>query len=470
MTPEKKLKIIPWIVGLGLFIENIDITVINTSLPEIAHSLHTDPLDLKIGITSYLLTLTALIPISGYIADRIGTKKTFLLAIAIFMLGSAVCGFANSLNLLVAGRLVQGAGGAIMAPVGRLILVKTFAQSKFVQAFSYVVIVGQMATVIGPIVGGLTTNFFNWRFIFFVNIPIGIFALVMVSLLFDNIKEVIIPRFDWVGFLLFSLASSFIILPLTLLTQKESVNFIEYYFLIFGVFLLGLYLFYSKKVLNPIINLNLFKLRTYRLSSIGNIISRSAIGGIPFMLPLLFQLNFGFSVLKASEFLLPYGVGFLSAKFILKKILNFFGFKKVLLLNTLILSTLLLVFSTFNTHTNIIFLIVILYVFGSLTSLHFSCMSILNYTDIKKESLSQATSLSSVIQQFSLGLSVCLVAGCLVFFDHTPANDDYIPLYAFKYTFYFLSSIMICACLCFMRLYNTDGDQVLNRSTKTEQA
>lgn len=470
MSPEKKLKIIPWVVGLGLFIENIDITVINTSLPEIAYSLQTDPLDLKIGITSYLLTLTALIPISGYIADRIGTKKTFLLAIAIFMFGSLVCGFATNIHTLVAGRLIQGGGGAIMAPVGRLILVKTFSRAKFVQAFSYVVIVGQMATVIGPIVGGITTNFFDWRFIFFVNIPIGIFALIMVKILFENIKSLDVPRFDWIGFFIFSAASSFIILPLTLLTQKESVSFVEYYFLIFGTFLLGLYFLYSKKISNPIINLNLFKIRTYRLSSIGNIISRSAIGGIPFMLPLLFQLNFGFSVLQASEFLLPYGIGFLSAKFILKKILNLYGFKKVLLSNTLLLSSLLLIFSTFNTHTSIILLIIILYVFGSLTSLHFSCMSILNYTDIEKEQLSQATSLSSVIQQFSLGLSVCMVAGCLVFFDRTPSDDDFIPLYAFKYTFYFLSSCMFCACLCFMRLYQTDGDQVLNRTPKTEQA
>lgn len=466
MFKKSKLEWVPWVVGLGLFIENIDITVINTSLPEIARSLNTDPLDLKIGITSYLLTLAMLIPISGYIADRIGTKKTFSLAIAIFMFGSVICGMATSLSSIILGRLIQGAGGAIMAPVGRLILVKMFPRSEFVQAFSYVVIVGQIATAIGPILGGVITNYIDWRFIFFLNIPVSIIALILVNLCIENVKTEKKVKFDFIGFLLFGIATTLVLLPLTIITQRGAVNSIEYYLLGIGILSFLLYYFYSKKIEYPAIELQLFKTRTYRLSSIGNIISRTAVGGVPFMLPLLFQLNFGLHVLQASLFLLPYGFGFLCAKFVLKRLLNKFGFKKMLISNTLFLSGMLIVFAGINVDTNVQLINILIFIFGGLSSLQFSYMSILNYVDIEWDKLSKATSLSSVIQQLSMGFGVCLVAGSLVFFDSS-AETELIPLAAFQYTFYILSILMFLALFCFIRLRTSDGIQVLNR-VKTE--
>lgn len=464
MLPENRLKFAPWVVGLGLFIENIDVTVINTSLPEIARSILTDPLDLKIGITSYLLTLAMLIPISGYIADRIGTKKTFSLAICIFMFGSFICGFATNLASIIIGRLIQGAGGAIMTPVGRLILVKMFPQSKFVQAFSYVVIVGQIGTVIGPVVGGLITNYIDWRFIFFINIPIGIIALILANFFIPNIKTTEISPFDEIGFLIFGLATSLIILPLTLLTQRTTVNPLEYYLLLLGLCFFILYYFYSKRIAYPVIDLSLFNVRTYRLASFGNMLSRSAVGGIPFILPLLFQLNFNLSALYASLFLLPYGVGFLSVKFVMKMLLNRYGFRKVLIVNTCGISTMLFVFSAIDSHVNIIVLDIVIFILGMMSSLQFSCLSILNYVDVERNKLSKATSLSSVIQQLSLGIGVCIVAGSLVFFDPVTVNDNHIPLEAFKCTFWILSGLMICALLIFVRLRNDDGNQVLKKT------
>ena len=251
MASNTNLKYIPWIIGFGLLMENIDISIINTAIPQMAISLRCNPISLKIGITSYLLTLAAFIPISGYVADKYGGRNTFFCAMLVFLFGSFCCGFAHSIEELVLGRLIQGVGGAMMAPVGRLILIKTHTKAQLIKAFSSLTMLGQAGAAVGPVLGGILSGYISWRSIFFVNIPFGIVALMLIQRYIPNSKAHADDRFDFLGFGIFAIAAGLISFSTALISENSHFAQLYYYMLLAGVVVMGLFYFHSKTTKYP---------------------------------------------------------------------------------------------------------------------------------------------------------------------------------------------------------------------------
>ncbi|MDF1653839.1 MAG: MFS transporter [Coxiellaceae bacterium] len=447
----KKLRYLPWIVGFGMLMETLDVTVINTAIPQMSRSLLVDPISLKIAITSYLLSLAAFMPVSGYIADRIGTKVTFAWAMIVFMLGSILAGCSVSVPMLVIGRVVQGVGGAMMTPVGRLILLKSFPKSDFAKAFSLYTIFGQLGPALGPVVGGALTTAISWRLVFFINVPLGLIALFFIYYFIDNQKASDKKSFDYLGFVLFGLALALLIFALTLLTEPGIQRWIEILMLLLSVVLFTIYYFHYKRAVHPVVNLALFRTPTFRVAVLGSLIVRCAIGAIPFLLPLLFQLGFGMSAFHSGLLLLPYGVALICAKPLVSPLIQYFGYKKLLIVNPIIISACLFGLITFTATAPVEWMVALIFITGFFCSLQFTFMNTLNFVDIKVQDKSAATSVSSVMQQFAMSLGVCVAAGLLLLFGGGE-QTHYVNPEVFRYVWLALGFIPLLSLIVFSQL------------------
>lgn len=460
MLQASNLKYIPWIIGLGLLMENIDISIINTAIPQMAISLGCNPISLKIGITSYLLTLAAFIPISGYMADKYGAQNTFFWAMLVFLFGSLCCGFAHSIWELVFGRLIQGAGGAMMTPVGRLILIKTHTKAQLVKAFSSLTMLGQAGVAIGPVLGGALSGSISWRSIFFVNIPFGILALRLIKRYIPNTKADMNDKFDFFGFGIFAIAAGLISFSTSLISDNNDFARVYYYMLLIGVVVMGIFYLHSKAAMHPSLKLDLFRVRTFRIAVLGSLVMRISIGGIPFLLPLLLQVGYNYTPLESGLTVLPYGVAMVLAKPLVKKCLAQYGFKNMLTINPIIMAILLMVLAFATQNLNIYFVLLIVFLLGFFSSMQFTYMNLLNFVDIEKADDSKATSLSSVMQQLSMSFGVSTSAALLSGFN-IPILGSAIKIVAFRDTFILLSIICFSTLLIFRLLKHTDGKSIL---------
>ncbi|HVY13378.1 MAG TPA: MFS transporter, partial [Alphaproteobacteria bacterium] len=289
----------PLIIATALFMENLDGAVIATALPAIARSLHTDPLRLNFAITSYLFSLAVFIPLSGWMADRFGARTVFRAAIGVFTLSSIACGLSQTLWQLVAARLVQGLGGAMMVPVGRLVLLRTVPKNQLVSAMAWLTIPALVGPVLGPPLGGFIVTYSTWHWIFFINVPIGILGMVLSSLFIKNIREQATPPLDIPGFLLLGLGLSGLVAGFEMagrnLLPGETVAFL----LAGGAIGIALYGFYALRKQHPIVNLRLFQLPTFFAATVGGLLFRIGIGALPFLMPLMLQEAFGLSPLNS---------------------------------------------------------------------------------------------------------------------------------------------------------------------------
>lgn len=460
MKDTLRLSLIPWIIGIGLLMENLDVTIINTAIPQMALSLHVHPLSLKIGITSYLLTLAAFIPISGYIADKYGTRHTFSLAIIIFTLGSVLCGFSHQLWELIVGRMIQGTGGALMAPVGRLIIMRVFPRPKIAAAFSSVVLLGQLGPMLGPTVGGALTTFINWQWIFFVNVPFGVVLFILVLKYIPNRRTDHHRAFDMLGFILFAIAAALVTFSLSLLTERAPYVSAELSGLVLGCALLFIFYLHSQRNRHPVMDFKLFKVRTFFIAVVGGFIARIGIGAVVFLFPLLFQLGFHMTAFQSGLLLLPYTIGMIIVKPCVRGLLKRYGFKRLLIINPSLIGIMMIGMMFMPAQWSYSFIFVITFMLGLLTSAQFTYMNILIFVDISEEHSSQATSISSVIQQLANAFSVCAAAGILILTGHI-AENHYIDLIAFKDTFATLGLVAISSVLIFSRLKRNDGSAVL---------
>jgi len=344
-------RLLPWLIAVAFFMETLDTTILNTGVPTIAAALHVAPLSMKSVLASYTLSLAVFIPISGWMADRFGTRRVFASAIGIFTLGSFLCGISSDIHVLVACRILQGSGGAMMMPVGRLTIVRTFAKYELIRAMSFVVIPGLIGPMLGPIVGGLIVGYLHWRLIFFVNIPIGLAGLCLVYLHLPNYREEHTHPLDVAGLILFGSGVALLSYVLEVFGE-HALNAGEILGLLaVSIVLLAGYGFHATRTAHPMLRLTLFRIRTFRTAVSGSFVTRLGVGGIPFLFPLLYQVGLGFTPIQSGLLMMPQAIAAMSLKLTMPRILARFGYRAVLISNTLIIGLQIMLFATIGMST-----------------------------------------------------------------------------------------------------------------------
>jgi EmrB/QacA subfamily drug resistance transporter len=402
--------LIPLIVACGLFMENLDATVLSTSLPAIAADLQEDPIALKLALTSYLLSLAVFIPISGWVADKYGARTVFMAAIAVFTGGSALCGFAHNLPEFVLYRIVQGLGGAMMVPVGRLVILRSVEKSEMISALAWLTIPALMGPVIGPPLGGFITTYLHWRWIFYVNVPIGLLGLALTGRFITNVMEVHTPPLDKIGFTISGLGLSAFVFGLALLGENAGLLTAGLILTATGVVFCAVYVWHARRIENPAIDLRLLRIPAFRASVIGASFFRIGVGAMPFLLPLMLQLGFGLSPFQSGMVTFASAAGALIMKATAAPAIRYFGFRNVLIVNALISTAFMGVNGFFTAATPHFVIIAFLLIGGFFRSLEFTAANALAYADISQADMSRATSFASVMQQVSLSLGVAIGA------------------------------------------------------------
>ncbi|RZJ75695.1 MAG: MFS transporter [Flavobacterium sp.] len=455
---EGTKRMLPMILATAIFMQMLDSTILNTSLPAIARDLDQSPLNMQNAIIGYVLTLAVLMPVSGFLADKFGTKKVFIFALVIFTLGSLFCALAGNLSQLVLSRIIQGIGGSLMTPVGKLALVKTFPKKDLLKAMNFAIIPALIGPVLGPLVGGYMVDFLSWHWIFLINIPMGLIGIVLSLRYMPDYRSMVID-FDLRGFLIFASAS------LLLSVSLELFGDIVYTTPALGVMLLGmtmLYLYYRHAVrdVNPIFPLNLFKVRTFRVGLLGNLATRLGIGAIPLLLPMMIQIAYGQSAVVSGWIIAPMALTAIIAKSQVIKILNRFGYRNTLMANTFIIGLLICSMAVPAIGSSIYYYIPIIAVLGFFNSIQFTAMNTISIADLREYHTSSGNSLISVNQQLAVGFGVAFGLIVLKVFrgDAKLINDDLHN--AFRYTFLVVGTLTILSGLIFRRLHFKDGDNL----------
>ena len=421
----KSGRLLPLIVACALFIENMDSTVISTSLPAIATDLQTDPIALKLALTTYMLALAVFIPISGWVADRFGARPTFMTAIGVFLLGSIACAASTSLGTMVAARFLQGAGGALMVPVGRLVLLRTVPKNELVQALSWLTIPALIGPVVGPPLGGFITTYFDWRWIFLINLPIGVLGIVLAKKFIPDIRETAVPL-DWIGFLLTGLGLALAMFGFSTMGRHLISTPIALGALIVGVAALIAYAWHARRHPHPLLDLGLFRLATYRAGVLGGSLFRIGVGATPFLLPLMLQLGFGLTPVESGMLTFVSAVGAMFMKTIAANVLKRFGFRNVLMFNALLASAMLAGFGLFRPTTPHAFIVCTLLISGCFRSLQFTSLNAISYAEVDSPKMGQASSLAGMMQQLSLSMGVAIAGYVLELVGlvaHRPSTD-----------------------------------------------
>ena len=408
-----RLYLTPLIVACALFMENLDSTIVATSLPAIASDLHQDPIALKLSMTSYLLAQAVFVPASGWAADRFGARTVFRTAIFVFTIGSILCGLSSTLPQFVGARIVQGCGGAMMAPVGRLALIRSIERSELVRALAWLTIPALIGPMLGPPVGGFISTYFHWRWNFWINVPIGVLGMILVSRYIGEFREENPAPFDARGFALSGAGLSSLIFGLNVFGRGFVPTAWTVALILFGALCVALYVRHARKAENPILDLTLFRIPTYRASVIGGSLFRIGVGATPFLLPLLLQLGFGMSPFQSGLTTFVATAGALLMKATAATLLQRFGFRNVLIVNGLIASLLLAATGLFTAATPRALLMLTLFSAGFFRSLQFTAVNALAYSDIAPAQLSKATSFYAVAQQLSLSTGVTVAAAAL---------------------------------------------------------
>jgi EmrB/QacA subfamily drug resistance transporter len=398
--------LVPLIVACAMFMQNLDSTVIATALPTIAQSLGESPLRLNVAITCYLLSLAVFIPISGWVADRFGARRVFTGAIVVFTLGSIGCGFADSLPALVAARIVQGMGGALMVPVGRLVLLRTVEKSDLVRAMSYVSVPALLGPVMGPPLGGFIVTYASWRWIFFINIPIGVLGIILVNLVVADLKETGRRPFDLSGFAMTGLGLAALAFGFENVGRGTLPAILVMALLALGAACTVLYVRHTSRVAYPIIDLALLKIPTYASATMGGFLFRMGLGALPFLLPLMLQVGFGLDALSSGLLTFASAAGAMTMKLTAAQIIRALGFRLVLVGDAVISALFLFGYSLFRPDTPHLVIFLALLAGGFFRSLQMTSINSLSYADVPPAMLSRATSLTSMAQQLSQTVGV----------------------------------------------------------------
>jgi EmrB/QacA subfamily drug resistance transporter len=459
--PETSKRLLPWLVAVAFFMESLDTTILNTAVPAISEALHVTPLSMKAVLASYTLSLAVFIPISGWVADKFGTRRVFAAAIGLFTLGSFLCGISSSIDALVACRVLQGIGGSMMVPVGRMTLVRTFAKSGLLRAMSFVSIPALVAPMLGPIAGGLIVGYLHWRWIFFVNIPIGLAGLVLVYLHLPDYREEVTHALDVVGLILFG--SGIALLSYVLEVFGEHTLGVREItgLLVVSLSLLAGYWVHAKTLRFPLLQLSLFRIRTFRAAVGGGFFTRLGIGGVPFLLPLLYQVGLGFTPIQSGLLIIPQALAAISINAVIPRLLARIGYRGVLVSNTIIIGLLLLVFATIGLTTPVWVIVVLGFLYGGFTALQYTSMNTLVYADTTEEETSAANSIFSTVQQMAISFGVATAGLATAFFlpKYSESNAN-LMIEGLHKALFSLGILTILSTIVFRSLQRDDGQVV----------
>ncbi|MDE2016493.1 MAG: MFS transporter [Hyphomicrobiales bacterium] len=452
-------RLTPLIVASGLFMENLDGTVLSTALPAIAADLHRDPITLKLALTAYLVSLAVFIPASGWVADRFGARNVFCAAIGVFTLASIACGFSADLPTLVLGRLVQGMGGAMMVPVGRLIVFRSTPKSELVGAFAMLTMPALFGPLLGPPLGGFITTYFHWRWIFWINVPIGILGAALAWRFLPNDREETPPPFDAKGFALSGVGLVGAMFGFTALGRGFLPLPAALGLLAVGALALAAYVRHARVVRDPILDLGLFRIQTFRASVLGGWLFRLGIGAIPFLLPLMFQLGFGMTAFQSGLLTLAAAAGALLMKSGVTRVLRVTGFRSLLIWNGVLCAAFLAANALFTAQTPRLAISAVLLVGGLFRSLQFTSLNALGFADVPTASMSRATSLSGVAQQLALSSGVAVGAAAIqlsqfALGDASLVSRDFVP------AFFALGALALLAVPVFAALPDDVGAEL----------
>ena len=458
---QSNKRIIMFTVSLALFMDVLDTNIINTAIPTMARNFNVNPVDLKIALISYLLSLAIFIPISGWTADKYGTKPIFIGALSLFTVSSFFCGYAHSLMDLVIGRSVQGIGGAFMISVGRLIIARTFERHQLVEAMNTVIIVVSLAVMLGPFIGGVIVENFSWPWIFWINIPAGILAIVLAAY---GLRDTSVKKerpFDFLGFILFGGSLALLCFSLSELSES-GVNLSSILIMMIISFIMFIVcIIHAKKHPHPVINIELFRFRTFRISVLGNLCTRLGFGGMPFLLPLLQQIGLGLSAELSGLLLVPIALGIIFSKLFAYRILRLLGYKRYLITNTLLMGVVLASFEIINTQTSLYTIACLTFTFGMITAAQFTAMNSLAFAEINQEDLSASTSITGTTQVMAQTLGVAVGAILLRFYASNFKESTVLTTTVFHQVFITMSILTLISSLIFIRLKSDDGQQML---------
>jgi EmrB/QacA subfamily drug resistance transporter len=469
VTPAPSLAIVqrylPWLVGAVLFMETLDSTIVNTAVPTMAHNLGVTPLSLKAIVTSYILALAVGIPVSGWLADRFGTRQLFTAAVAIFTVSSVMCGLSLNAPMLVAARILQGLGAAMMTPVGRLAIVRTFPKSQLLDKMNFVIIPALIGPLLGPTIGGLIVHWWSWREIFFVNVPVGLVALWMSRRYMPEYRSDSPRPLDVVGLVLFSSGAALLSWLLEVFGEHRlDVTSSAILFLV-SFALLGAYAFHANRTEYPLLNLQLFKTRTFRVSVLGGLITRLGIGGLPFLLPLFYQLGMGMPAWQSGLMMMPSAIAAMTVKAAAPHLLRRFGYRRVLMVNTVIVGLIIGSFALADRNTPLVLIVLLSFLVGSGNSMQFSSMNSLAFADIDARSSSMANTIASTMQQMSMSFG--LACGSLLtgwYLGGLPQTDQIAVTNALHAAFITLGIATIVSSLSFWALHAEDGQALTAKS------
>jgi EmrB/QacA subfamily drug resistance transporter len=459
MPSESVKRFLPWLVAVAFFMQSLDTTILNTAVPAIARALGIAPLSMKAVLSSYTLSLAVFIPISGWMADRFGTRGVFSWAIGTFTLGSVLCGLSNNIHLLVACRVLQGFGGAMMVPVGRLTLVRTFPKSELIRAMSFVAIPGLIGPMLGPIVGGLIVGYFHWRVIFFINLPVGLLGLYLVWRHLPDYRQTNCHPLDVIGLALFGSGIGLLAYVLEVFGETKLSVSVLVVLLVISAVCLTAYGLRAARIKFPLLRLDLFYTRTFRASVVGSFFTRLGIGGIPFLFPLLYQVGFGLTPIQSGLLIMPQAVAAVSLKIITRRILQRFGYRAVLISNTVMLGLLISLFATFGTNTPVWLIVLPVFIYGFFTSLQYTSLNTLVYADVTEEQTSGASTITSTVQQMSISFGIATASLLTAFYIpdrlHSSAPQMIHGIHA---AFIILGIFTVLSSLIFQELKKDDGN------------
>ncbi len=447
------------IAAMALFMQSLDATILNTALPAISADLHESPLEMQMAIISYSLTVALFIPLTGWIADKYGTLNVFRVAVAIFVLGSVACAASNSLNALIWSRVLQGLGGAMMMPVARLAIIRHVPKNQLVAAWNAMAMAGLIGPVLGPIVGGWLVTHASWHWIFLINIPIGILGIGFAGRYMPN-STGNISKLDWWGFLLFGGGLVGLTLGLDLLSEDRINQWLTALILAVGLGCFSFYYWYAQRVQNPLLPLNLFATRTFRLGMMANIFIRLCGSGIPFLMPLMLQVVFNYSADVAGWLLAPIALSSVLTKSFVGKILARFGYKMTLMLTALSMALAIAAMSLLQQDTPIWCLVLILAWYGSCMSIIFTSVNTLTISDLDEHNASAGATYLSVIQQVGISIGIAVSAVILDLYRHFIGDSGELLQRAFSATF--LTSAIFGVVLVWVLTYLRKEDGAEN--------
>lgn len=411
-----------WLVALGIFMQMLDSTIVNTALPAMAASLGESPLRMQSVVIAYALTMATLIPASGWLADRFGTRKVFFFAVAVFTLGSLLCAMAHSLKLLVAARVVQGVGGAMLLPVGRLAVMRSVPRKDFLAAMSFVTIPGLIGPLIGPTLGGWLVEAISWHWIFLINLPVGAIAA-LATLRFMPDARGKVGAFDLAGYAMLALSMVAISLSLDGLSELGMRHATVAVLFLFGMAMFVAYWLHATRVPQPLFPLSLFGIASYRVGVLGNLFSRIGSGAMPFLIPLLLQVGLGFSPVEAGMTMIPVALAGMASKRAVVPIVKRFGYRRVLLVNTILVGLAMASFALIGPSQPAWLRIVQLSFFGLVNSLQFTAMNTVTLRDLEGDLASGGNSLLSMVMMLSMSLGVATAGGILAAFSEAFGSE-----------------------------------------------